>query len=162
MKKLFTIAAVLLLGTLAHAQDSKTIYNKFSDEKGVSAVYISPSMFKMIGKLPEIEIGDNGEKVDITPIVNTLKGFYLLNSSDDGIVRRLNNDVKGLLDKGSFELMMEAKNDGETIRIYTDGDDNIIRSLVMMALSGSEATFLSMDGLINREALEKMIARSRR
>ena len=140
----------------------KTIYNKFSDEKGVSAVYISPSMFKMIGKLPEIEIGDNGEKVDITPIVNTLKGFYLLNSSDDGIVRRLNNDVKGLLDKGSFELMMEAKNDGETIRIYTDGDDNIIRSLVMMALSGSEATFLSMDGLINREALEQMIARSRR
>ena len=99
---------------------------------------------------------------DITPIVNTLKGFYLLNSSDDGIVRRLNNDVKGLLDKGSFELMMEAKNDGETIRIYTDGDDNIIRSLVMMALSGSEATFLSMDGLINREALEQMIARSRR
>ena len=162
MKKQFTIAAVLLLGTLAHAQDSKTIYNKFSDEKGVSAVYISPSMFKMIGKLPEIEIGDNGEKVDITPIVNTLKGFYLLNSSDDGIVRRLNNDVKGLLDKGSFELMMEAKNDGETIRIYTDGDDNIIRSLVMMALSGSEATFLSMDGLINREALEQMIARSRR
>ncbi len=162
MKKLFIIAAVLLLGTLAHAQDSKTIYNKFSDEKGVSAVYISPSMFKMIGKLPEIEIGDNGEKVDITPIVNTLKGFYLLNSSDDGIVRRLNNDVKGLLDKGSFELMMEAKNDGETIRIYTDGDDNIIRSLVMMALSGSEATFLSMDGLINREALEQMIARSRR
>lgn len=162
MKKLFTIAAVLLLGTLAHAQDSKTIYNKFSDEKGVSAMYISPSMFKMIGKLPEIEIGDNGEKVDITPIVNTLKGFYLLNSSDDGIVRRLNNDVKGLLDKGSFELMMEAKNDGETIRIYTDGDDNIIRSLVMMALSGSEATFLSMDGLINREALEQMIARSRR
>ena len=162
MKKLFTIAAVLLLGTLAHAQDSKTIYNKFSDEKGVSAVYISPSMFKMIGKLPEIEIGDNGEKVAIPPIVNTLKGFYLLNSSDDGIVRRLNNDVKGLLDKGSFELMMEAKNDGETIRIYTDGDDNIIRSLVMMALSGSEATFLSMDGLINREALEQMIARSRR
>lgn len=162
MKKLFTIAAILLLGTLAHAQDSKSIYNKFSDEKGVSAVYISPSMFKMIGKLPEIEIGDNGEKVDITPIVNTLKGFYLLNTSDDGVVRRLNNDVKSLLGKGSFELMMEAKNDGETIRIYTDGDDNIIRSLVMMALNGSEATFLSMDGLINREALEKMIARSRR
>lgn len=162
MKKLFTIAAILLLDTLAHAQDSKSIYNKFSDEKGVSAVYISPSMFKMIGKLPEIEIGDNGEKVDITPIVNTLKGFYLLNTSDDGVVRRLNNDVKSLLGKGSFELMMEAKNDGETIRIYTDGDDNIIRSLVMMALNGSEATFLSMDGLINREALEKMIARSRR
>jgi hypothetical protein len=162
MKKLFTIAALLLIGILAHAQDSKTIYNKYSDERGVSAVYISPSMFKMIGKLPEIEIGDNGEKVDITPIVNTLKGFYLLSTSDDGVVRRLNNDVKNLLGKGSYELMMEAKNNGETIRIYTDGDDSIIRSFVMMALDGTEATFLSMDGLINREALERMIARSRR
>ena len=162
MKKLFTIAALLLIGILAHAQDSKTIYNKYSDERGVSAVYISPSMFKMIGKLPEIEIGDNGEKVDITPIVNTLKGFYLLSTSDDGVTRRLNNDVKNLLGKGSYELMMEAKDNGETIRIYTDGDDSIIRSFVMMALDGTEATFLSMDGLINREALERMIARSRR
>ena len=51
MKKLFIIAAVMLLGTLAKAQDAKSIYNKFSDEQGVSAVYISPSMFKLIGKL---------------------------------------------------------------------------------------------------------------
>ena len=44
MKKLFIIAATLLLGIFAHAQDGKSIYNKFSDEEGVSAVYISPSM----------------------------------------------------------------------------------------------------------------------
>ena len=162
MTRRFIIAAVMLSGIIAHAQDSKTIYNKYSDERGVSAVYISPSMFKMIGKLPEIEVGVNGEKVDITPIVNTLKGFYLLNTSDDGVVRRLNNDVKNLLGKGSYELMMEAKDNGETIRIYTDGDDSIIRSFVMMALDGTEATFLSMDGLINRDALERMISSSRR
>lgn len=162
MKRLFIIAAIMLAGSLAHAQDSKTIYNKFSDEAGVSAVYISPSMFKMIGKLPEIEIGDNGQKVDITPIVNTLKGFYLLSTSDQGIVKRLNNDVKSLLGKGSYELMMEAKQDGETVRFYTDGDDSIVRSFVMMAMDGSEATFISMDGLINREALERMLARMNR
>ena len=131
-------------------------------EAGVSAVYISPSMFKMIGKLPEIEIGEYGEKVDITPIVNTLKGFYLLNTSDQSVIKRLNSDVKGLLGKGSYDLMMEAKNDGETIRFYTDGDDNIIRNFVMMALDGESATFISMDGLINREALEKMLAKLKR
>ena len=48
MKRLFIIAALLLTGIMAHAQDSKSIYNKFSDEDGVSAVYISPSMFKLI------------------------------------------------------------------------------------------------------------------
>jgi hypothetical protein len=58
--------------------------------------------------------------------------------------------------------MMEAKNDGETIRFYTDGDDNIIRNFVMMALDGESATFISMDGLINREALEKILAKLKR
>lgn len=162
MKRLFIIAALMLAGLLAHAQDSRSIYNKFSDENGVSAVYISPSMFKMIGKLPEITVGDYGEKVDITPIVNTLKGFYMLNTSDQGIVKRLNSDVKSLLGKGSYELMMEAKQDGETVRFYTDGDDSIVRSFVMMALDGSSATFISMDGLINRDALERMLARLNR
>jgi hypothetical protein len=32
----------------------------------------------------------------------------------------------------------------------------------MMAMDGSEATFISMDGLINREALERMLARMNR
>ena len=162
MKKLFIIAATLLLGIFAHAQDGKSIYNKFSDEEGVSAVYISPSMFKLIGKLPEIEIGDNGEKVDITPIVKTLKGFYLLSTENTRVVDRMNSDVKRLLGSSDYELMMEAKDNGETVRIYTDGDDSIIRSLVMMAMDGMKATFISMDGLINREALEKMLAKARR
>ena len=58
--------------------------------------------------------------------------------------------------------MMEAKDNGETVRIYTDGDDSIIRSLVMMAMDGMKATFISMDGLINREALEKAIGSTMR
>ena len=160
MKKLFIIAAVMLLGTLAKAQDGKSIYNKFSDEQGVSAVYISPSMFKLIGKLPEL--GDNGEKVDITPIVKTLKGFYMINTSDSKIMDRMNSDVKRLLNSSDYELMMEAKDDGETVRFYTDGDDSIIRSFVMMALNASGATFISMDGLINREMLEKAVGAAMR
>lgn len=160
MKKLFILAAFMLLGIFAHAQDAKSIYNRFSDESGVSAVYISPSMFKLIGKLPEIEI--DGDKVDITPIVKTLKGFYLLNTSDKKIIDRMNGDVKSLLSRGSYELMMEAKDSGETVRFYTDGDDSIIRSFVLMALDGSDATFISMDGTINREQLERLIGKAMR
>ena len=161
MKKLFIIAAVMLLGTFAKAQDGKSIYNKFSDEEGVSAVYISPSMFKLIGKLPEIQL-ETGDMIDITPIVKTLKGFYLLNTSDNRLMERINSDVKKLLNSSDYELMMEAKQNGETVRFYTDGDEDIIRSFVMMSLNAGGATFISMDGLINREALERMLANAKR
>lgn len=156
MKKLIVIAAAILLTFSAFAQDSRSIYNKFSDEPGVSAVYISPSMFKMIGKIPSIELGDN-EKMDITPIIKSLKGFYLLSSSNRDVKERMSADVKRFINSGKFELMMEAKDSGDAVRIYTTGNDNVIESFVMMATDNSETTFISMDGLINRSDFEKLI-----
>ena len=156
MKKLIVIAAAILLTFSAFAQDSRSIYNKFSYEPGVSAVYISPSMFKMIGKIPSIELGDN-EKMDITPIIKSLKGFYLLSSSNRDVKERMSADVKRFINSGKFELMMEAKDSGDAVRIYTTGNDNIIESFVMMATDNSETTFISMDGLINRSDFEKLI-----
>ena len=158
MKKTVTIlAALLLLCASAFAQDAKSIYNKYSDEDGVSAVFISPAMFKMIGKIPSLDLGSDGSKVDITPIVKSLKGFYLLNTSDKAVGSKLSSDIKKLLNGGKFEMMMEAKEDGETMRIYTTGDDDTVTSFVMMALDGSETTFISMDGLISRKDFEKMM-----
>ena len=81
----------------------------------------------------------------------------MINTSDSKIMDRMNSDVKRLLNSSDYELMMEAKDDGETVRFYTDGDDSIIRSFVMMALNASGAPFISMDGLINREMLEKAV-----
>lgn len=157
MKKLFILAALLLSCANAFAQDSRSIYNRFSDEPGVSAVYISPAMFKLIGKIPELELGDNGEKVDITPIIKSLKGFYLLNCSDGGVKGKMGTEIKKLLNEGSYEMMMEAKDNGETVRIFTSGDDDIIQSFVMMVLGDAETTFISMDGLISRDAFEKLM-----
>ncbi|MBR2063830.1 MAG: DUF4252 domain-containing protein, partial [Bacteroidales bacterium] len=47
MKKIMTIAFVLLFSVGAYAQEGKRLYNKYSDTEGVSAVYISPAMFKL-------------------------------------------------------------------------------------------------------------------
>lgn len=157
MKKLFIIAATILLCINALAQDGRSIYNKYSDEPGVSAVYISPSMFKLIGKIPSLEIGSDGEKVDITPIIKSLKGFYLLNCSDDSVNGRLSSEVKRFINSNNFELMMEAKDDGETVRIMTNGDDDTIQSFVMTVVGNGETTFISMDGLLSREAFEKLM-----
>ena len=44
MKKIFIVAVAMLLTFTAFAQDGRSIYNKYSDAKGVSAVYVSPAM----------------------------------------------------------------------------------------------------------------------
>ena len=57
MKKIIAIAAAMLLTLTAFAQkDGQKIYNKYSDAKGVSAVYMSPSMFRQRALLVHIGI----------------------------------------------------------------------------------------------------------
>lgn len=150
-----TLAAALLLTVCAFAQDGKSIYTKYSDAENVSAVYISPAMFRMIGKLPDMDI--NGEDVDFSKLIQSLTGFFMLDSKNEVVNSKLKDDLTSLIKKGRYELLMEAKEDGETVRIYTAGDEKTINSFVLTAAEGPEFTFLCIDGRMLREDLEKII-----
>ncbi len=156
MKKIFTLAILLFASLTSFAQTGKDIYNKWSDNEGVSAVYISPAMFKMIGQLPDIQIeGADGNYMDISPLINSLKGFYILDA-ENSETPGLQGDVNQLIKKGSYDLMMEVKDDGETIRIYTKGD-KVIESLVFFCQSDEDSQFICIDGSILRSDLESIL-----
>ena len=155
MKKALVFFTFLIMTVNAFAQDSKYIYNKYSDEKGVSAVYISPAIFKMIGRIPEIDTGNSSQ--DISGVVRNLKGFYLISTENPELVESIKADVKKFIGNGKFELMMEAKDDGMATRFYTIGNDEVINSFVMSAYDEGECTFICMDGVIDRAELERLL-----
>ncbi|MCQ2147409.1 MAG: DUF4252 domain-containing protein [Bacteroidales bacterium] len=70
----------------------------------------------------------------------------------------LKDDVKKLTAKGDYDLLMEAKDSGETVRIYTVGNEKTVNNLVMFVEDGSEITFICLDGQIPRDKLEKVLA----
>lgn len=158
MKRIFAIAAAMLLTITAFAQDGKSIYNKYSDLKGVTAVYVSPAMFRLMGKIPDINLGDGD--LNLSPIIKSLDGLYIINVNTEkqDVGADLQRDVDKLVKKGTYELLMEAKDDGDKVEIYTVGDDKIIKSFVLIALEPSESTFICFSGQIPREELEKAIA----
>ena len=161
MKKIYAIAVMLLMAVGAYAQSGKSIYNKYSDSKGVSAVYISPAMFRMIGQLPDLDVeAADGEKVDIAPLVRSFEGFYLLSVSDKSQAAELKQEVQSMIKSGSFEMLMEAKDSGSTMRIYTVGDDKTISSLVMLAQEGDSVQFICLEGAMNRNDFETLMAKS--
>ena len=161
MKKIYAIAVMLLMAVGAYAQSGKAIYNKYSDSKGVSAVYISPAMFRMIGQLPDLDVeAADGEKVDIAPLVRSFEGFYLLSVSDKSQAAELKQEVQSMIKSGRFEMLMEAKDSGSTMRIYTVGDDKTISRLVMLAQEGDSVQFICLEGCMNRKDFETLIAKS--
>jgi len=155
MKNIIIIIASMLVSVSAFAQNGKAIYQKYSDEKGVDAVYISPAMFKMIGNLP-MTIEDND--IDIASIVKSLSGFYLLSVENPSVAEKVSADVSKYVKSNKFELMMEAKDDGDKMTIYTASEGNYITSLVMVAEEPGETTFIWLDGKILSGDFENMLA----
>lgn len=158
MKKLYIILILLAVSISAIAQDGRALYTKYSDLPGVEAVYISSAMFRLIGKIPEVEM--NGEDVDLAPIIKSLKGFYILSTENQATGNDLYADVTKRLERGEYELLMEAKEDGEVMRLYTAGDDFTVRSFIMLTRDASEVTFMGLDGEMPRDQLEDIVMKA--
>ena len=158
MKKFYILALMLLVSVSALAQNGRSLYNKYSDLPDVEAVYISPAMFRLIGKIPDVEMQDGS--VNFGPIIKSLSGLYILNIPESDAAAQLADEVNHFVTKGHYELLMEAKDNGEVMRMYTVGDDKVVNSLVMLSRDGSETSFICLDGTMPREQLEAIIAES--
>ena len=156
MKRIITIAALLLFSISSFAQNGKSIYQKYSDAEGVSAVYISPAMFRVIGKIPDLNV--EGENVNLAPIIQSLSGLYLIDSENAKINASLKADAEKFVTGGHYELLLEAKDSGETVRMYTVGSEAVVDGFVMIAVDGAETTFICLDGKMKRDDLENLLA----
>ena len=138
MKRIAAFAAVLLLLTAgAWAQDGKGIYNKYSDNEDVSAVYISSSMFKLMGnKVPNMDLGE-GSSMNLG-----------------------SSDVNKFIKKYDFEMLMEIKEKGEVVQIFTTGNEKTVTQFILTAAEYEAFTFICLDGTMSRAELEKAIAKA--
>lgn len=152
------VAALFMLTANICAQDSKGIYNKYSDNDEVSAVYISAAMFKLMGKVPNMDVG-NGS-MNIGPIIKNLDCMYILDCDDPDVSANIKSDVNKYISKYKFELLMEIKDRGEVVRIYTSGNEKTVTQFVMTAAEADAYTLICLDGTMSRADLEKMIAKA--
>lgn len=158
MKKIITAAVSILLTFTLSAQEGRSIYNRYSDAENVSAVYISPAMFRIMGKLPEMNL--SGNDVPFSSIVKSLNGFYLIESKNSSTNASLKADAEKMIRSGRYELLMEARDNGQTVHIYISGDEQTVDGLVMFVDEKDSVAFINIDGNMSRAKLEKFIADS--
>jgi hypothetical protein len=86
--------------------------------------------------------------------------MYILNIPNSGPANQLAGEVSKLIRGGRYELLMEAKDSGDHMQMFTNGDDDIIRSFIMLNTDGDETSFICFDGDIVRNDFEEVIAKS--
>lgn len=156
MKRILLFTILLLTTLTVAAQNGKSIYQKYAGEENVSAVYVSSAMFRLIGKIPDLKAGNSD--VDLSPIIRKLSGLYIINSENPSINANLQAEVGRFIANGRYELLMEAIDSGETMRMYSVGDEKTVNSFVMFAIDGGETTFICFDGQMDRDQLERILA----
>lgn len=139
----------------ASAQNGRDIYNRYSEKDGVHAVYISSSMFRLMGKLPAVEMSD--DDIDISELVKSLDGFYMIGSENPTVNENLKKDVDKFVNSSKYELLMEVKEDGTNARIYVISKGDEVTSLVMSVFEGDNCLFLCLDGRMLLKDIEKLL-----
>ncbi len=151
MKRIVLAATLLLLSLSALAQTAgQNIYRKYSEEKKVSGVYISPAMFSIIKSLPDMD-------ADEVAGIKSLTGFYVLEVDNGAVANKICNDVFSLVKNGTYELVMEAVDEDEKVNIYCQREGGVIKSIILLSREADETDFLCVEGEMTQEMLQAMI-----
>ena len=118
MKKIMIktiLCAVMALTTLnAHAQVKA--FEKYADMNGITYVYISKAMLSAIsGRLNNMPSMPN---VNAQALVNKLSCIQLIHAEKNNMRTKLKSEVKGIVKKDKYELLMQVKEDSNKADIY--------------------------------------------
>ena len=150
-------------------EDGNYVYNRWCDQPDISATYISPEMFGMMERLPEINI--LGRQVDLSGIITDLKGLYLLdfartlsdkpwvsysrNSTSMGLRR----DIRDFLDENHYTTWMDMRQDGMYTRLYISSDGTTVSGFVLVNMDDEfdYGRFVCLEGRFPQQEFEKIL-----
>ena len=140
---------VALCSLTANAQVKA--FEKYADAKNVTYVYISKYMLSMAGKNATPSVPG----VDIKTLAGKLTGIQIINTENKAAQAKLKNDVKGIISRDKYELLMQMNEDDSRVNIY----HHITKqqsAVVMQIEDKEELTLMVFSGKFTLEDVMKM------
>ena len=126
-------------------------FEKYADMKNVSYVYISKYMLGMASKasMPSVP------GVDTKSLASKLTGIQIISSEEKTARAKLRNDVKDILARDKYEVLMQIREDGDKVDIYhCVGKQQSV--VVMLMDEDDSATVMIFSGHFTMDDVMKM------
>ena len=147
------LTLIMLFGTLAANAQVKSL-EKYADMKNVSYVYISKYMLGMAGKTATPSVPG----VDTKSLVSKLTGIQIISSEDKAARTKLKNDVKDILARDKYEVLMQIREDDSKVDIYhCVGKQQSV--VVMLMDEDDSATVMIFSGHFTMDDVMKLTQR---
>ena len=145
--KLLLMAFALLLSLTATAQNS--IFEKYSDMRNVSSVYISKTMIEM---QPDLYTRD----LYIGKVAGQLDAVYVISTRDNNIKRDLRKDIEQYVHKGKYELLMKQKGTVSKSSFYVRKRGDKVQELVMISDGAASLKFVILTGNLTLKDIQNI------
>ena len=144
------LGIVVALGSL-HANAQVKAFEKYADAKNVTYVYISKYMLSMAGKNATPSVPG----VDIKTLAGKLTGIQIINTENKAAQAKLKNDVKGIISRDKYELLMQMNEDDSRVNIYHH-IAKLQSAVVMQVEYKEELTLMVFSGKFTLDDVMKM------
>ena len=142
-------AVVVMTSITVNAQVKA--FEKYADMKNVSYVYISKYMLGMASKtsMPSVP------GVDMKSLASKLTGIQIISTEEKTARAKLKNDVKDILARDKYEVLMQMREDGNKVDIYhCIGKQQSV--VVMLMDEDDSATVMIFSGNFTLDDVMKM------
>lgn len=150
MKKfLLTVAVFIACVGAAQAQTVSQVIEQFKNKKNVSVVNIPKNLMKLGINTDNIQIDkDIAENIDQLQVLS-------IGKITPAVKNKFLKAVKGLKTDG-YEDVVKANDGDEKAHILVKTVDNIVKSVLIIAVEKDECSLVCIDGSITPEALKKL------
>ena len=144
MKK---ILLFLLFGfTINFAFAQKAFFDKYDDKEGISTVYISATMLRMMGN---VQAGNK----DITRIAKRLDHIQVLECERPSLINSIKNAAFAYYKQAKYAVVMKTKSNGEDVTIYEKRYKNGKNEYVLLTVERDELTIVNLLGRVSLEEI---------
>jgi hypothetical protein len=147
--KTLVCVALALSSLTANAQVKA--FEKYSDMKDVSYVYISKYMLSMAGK----NVAPTVPGIDTKTLANKLTGIQIITTEHKAAQKKLKNEVKAIMDKDKYELLMQMNEDDNKVNIFHHVGKQQ-SAVIMQVEDDDETTVMVFSGKFTLEDVMKM------
>ena len=146
-----TLLGIVVALCSLNANAQVKAFEKYADAKNVTYVYISKFMLGLAGKNATPSVPG----VDIKTLAGKLTGIQIINTENKGAQAKLKSDVKSILAKDKYELLMQMNEDDSKVNIYHHiGTQQ--SAVVMQVEDNEELTLMVFSGKFTLEDVMKM------
>lgn len=153
MKQIIIKALLCVVAALSSLTVNAQVkaFEKYADMKNVTYVFISKYMLSMAGK----NAAPSVPGIDIKTLAGKLTGIQIITSEHKDTQKKLKSDVKSIMEKDKYELMMQMNEEDTKVNIFHHIDKKQ-SAVIMQVEEDDEMTVIVFSGKFTLDDVMKM------